>query len=400
MPETSVAEAPLTKISPALKSFMEIPEPEENEPEPETPAAKPAVPETPPAAKVEEPAAEPVKDALRARLAPDLPTAAEPQTPEPTPAEQKPFVTQEMLDAEKDPKRRESLRKMGEQVDQYKKEAEQLRRQIATPAEDTGTKELLAKIQKERDELLEKVTRLDLTQHPQFQQQYIAPREKAFQDASQIVRDSGGDPTAVARAMGLTGKPRLDALEEIADGIENKMARGRFERAVETIDEKTREINEKLRNAKQTSEELRRQDTISREEQLQQESKQWKGLLSAAHRNLLENHKLEPLQKVDKPGYEWWNEQADEILTVAEDILLKATPEKAATAAVLAGSADAFRKMWLAEKAARIALDKEVAELRGAEPSLTRERPQPKPAAGENREVSDILADLRAGKFK
>lgn len=401
MPETSLAEpppAPPTKetINPRLAALFDV-KPVESEESPN--GTEPTAVTPPPAAA---PVAEPAKpeatttDALRSKLAPDFPAVTvEPEKP----AVETPTVTPEMLAAETDPKRKESLRKMGEQIDRFKKENEELRQKTAAPAEDAGVKALLEQVTKERDDLLARVERVSLLDSPKFQADHIIPRQKTFDSLVGLVKEYGSDAGTLQRAMGLQGKGRIEALDAIREELPSAMLQSRFDRLVEDIENRTTTINEALRNSKQTAEELRRQETLSREERLQQEHKQWKGLLDAAHRNLLENHKLEPLQKVDRPGYEWWNTQADEILSIAEDILLKATPEKAATAAVLAGSADAFRKMWLAERAAREAGDKELAELRGADPSLSSERPAPK-VEGETTDSSSIVARLRAGDYK
>lgn len=398
MPETASAEPPPAPpptretINPKLAALFDVKPVETESPNGDTPP--PPTEDKPPV----EPVTEPEKpasttDALRSKLAPDFPAVtAEPEKP----AAETPTVTPEMLAAETDPKRKESLRKMGEQIDHFKRENEELRRK---PAEDPDSKTVIEALRKENEELLARVERTNLLDSPKFQAEHIIPRQKAFDSLAALVKEYNSDAGTLQRAMGLQGKSKIEALDAIREELPSPMLQSRFDRLVEDIESRTATINEALRNSKQTVEEMRRQETLSREERLQQESKQWKGLLDAAHRNLLENHKLEPLQKVDRPGYEWWNQQADEILNIAEDILLKATPEKAATAAVLAGSADAFRKMWLAERAAREAGDKELAELRGAEPSLSSERPVPK-VEGDPTDSSSIIAGLRSGAYK
>lgn len=400
MPETSLAEPPppptRETVNPKLAALFDV-KPVESEESPN--GTEPTV--TQASAATVAPAPEPAKpestttDALRSKLAPDFPAVtAEPEKP----AVETPTVTPEMLAAENDPKRRESLRKMGEQIDSYKKQVEELQRRPAA-TDDAGVKAVLEQVTKERDELLGRIERVNLLESPKFQAEHIIPRQKAFDTLAGLVKEYGSDVGTLQRAIGMQGKSKIEALDAIREELPSPMLQSRFDRLVEDIENRTTAINEALRNSKQTAEEMKRQDTLSREERLQQEQKQWEGLLDAAHRNLLENHKLEPLQKVDKAGYEWWNQQADEIRLIAKDILLNATPEKAATAAVLAGSADAFRKMWLAERAARGAGDKELAELRGADPSLSSERPAPK-VEGDPTDSSSILAGLRAGVYK
>lgn len=402
MPETSLAEPPPAPpptretINPKLAALFDV-QPVESEESPNG-----AEPTPPPATEPKvEPVAEPAKpasttDALRNRLAPDFPSVAEPEKKtEPEP----PTVTPEMLAAETDPKRKESLRKMGEQMDRFKKENEELRQKTATPVEDPGIKTLLEQVMKERDELLERVERVSLLDSPKFQADHIVPRQRAFDSLAGLVKEYGSDVGTLQRAMGMQGKGRIEALDDIRAELPSDMLKSRFDRLVDDIENRTTTINEALRNSKQTAEEMRRQETLSREERLQQESKQWKGLLSATRRDLVDNLKFEPLIKIGKPGFEDWDKQADEIDEVALDVLLKATPEKSAYAAYLAAACGPFQNMWRNERAARLAVEKELAELKGADPSLSSERPAPK-VEGEPTDSSSIIAGLRAGAYK
>jgi hypothetical protein len=246
---------------------------------------------------------------------------------------------------------------------------------------------------------LARLERYDLQAHPAFQEKYLKPRQQKFDDAYNLVKEAGGNPEELRRAMSLVGESRIEALEGIAESIPHQMMKGRFERLIEGIDADSRVINEKLANHRQTIQEEEKNETIRRHETNEKMAKEWKSLLGAARTDLMENVKLEALVKVDRPGFEWWNNQIDEDDAVAEEILLKSTPQKAAVAAVLASKCGTYRSMWQAERELTKAQAKEIAELKGAEPTLTRERIAAK-AEGDGVAPDDIISRLRAGGYK
>lgn len=399
MPELAEAPTPET-INPSLKALFDIKvaEPEETDDFPEKTEdpphpAKPTEKETPVAAPIEEKK----PDALTSRLAPDF--AAE--------VEEKPAaevstdieITEEMIAEEKNPKKQANLRELGKALEQYKKENRDLKSRPAVAPEETESKTLLETVTRERDDLLARVERANLLESPKFQRDYLEPRAKEFSNAQGIVKDAGADPAMLTRAISLTGKGRIEALDEIREAIPSDMMKGRFDRLIESIDNRTVEINERLANAKTAAQEQAKQETIQRHETSEKMTKELKSLLGAARSDLLENVKLETLQKVGKPGFEWWDEQVDEIDQVAEEILLKSTPQKAAVAAYLAASAGALRSMFQAERESNKAKDREIAELKGATPRLEADRSRPKPEK-DGIEPDDITARLREGFYK
>lgn len=391
--ETNPSLAALFKTKPVAPEESDIPGVDEPTPLPVSPAKEPA-----PAKEPEKPA-EPAKDSLRSRLAPDFDAPTEPKKSD-APTEPIIEVTPEMIAAEKDPKRKASLNALGKQLSEYKRQVEELtNRTAAAPEEIVSIRTRNEELTKQNEELIARVERANLLDSPRFQSDHLIPRQRSYESLAGMVKESGGDPSELQRAIAMNGKERIEALDNIREDLSSPMLQSKFDRLIEDIDQRTQTINEALRNSKKTAEEQRRQDLLTREEQLQQEAKQWEGLLAAAERNLRDNHKLEAIQPVDRPGYEWWNDQIVEIRATARDILINATPEKAATAAVLAGTADAFRKMWLAEKAARIALDEQLAERDGVQPRLRSER-EKSSTTTEPTTTSTILGALNDGKYK
>lgn len=393
-PETAEAPAKLKALFQIPSDLVEAPEPEAvPDAEPTKPPVKPPVePETP----VATPAAEPKKSDLVSRLAPDF--AALETKPE-SPAEPPLKITDEMIAAAKTPKAQADMRKFRESYESLEKQVAELKARPAAPAEDTETKTLLEMTKKERDELLARLERYDLQATPAFQEKYMKPRQQKFNDAYNLLKEAGANPDALAGAMSMAGPARIEALEEIAESIPHKMVRGRFERLVEAIDADSRVINEKLADAKRSAEEQSKNELIRRHETNQKLEQELKSLLGAARTDLLENLKLETLVKTGKPEFEWWDKQVDEVDRVAEEILLKGTPQDSAIAAYLGASAGVFRNMYHAERKARLALELENRELKDAEPNLTQDRRPPK-VEGDGVEPVDILGRLHSGIYK
>jgi FtsZ-binding cell division protein ZapB len=411
MPELADAPAPTKdQVNPGLRALFDIETPTDypvsttEEDGTETTVGKtkreePAPAPTPAPEPEPKPEPKPAEDALKLRLAPDF--AAKDTTPAP-PTEPPIKITDEMIAEAKTPKAQADMRKFRDSYDTLQKEVETLRSRTAAPPEDAvATKMLLETVTKERDELLSKVERANLFDSPKFQQEHLLPRQKQFDRLQGIVKDGGADPAALQRAIAMpAGKGRIAALDEIREELSSPTLQGQFDRLVEDIDAKTETINEKVRNARQTAEELKRTETVQTHEQRIAMQKQFEALLGSAITDLKDNVGLEVLHKTGKPEFQWYDDQADEIMSVAKEILLDATPEKAAIASVLAASAGPYRTMWQAERKARMAVEAENRELKGADPSLTAERKTSTVPDADAGDADKILEKLRSGGYR
>lgn len=400
MPAADLSEPPSTAEPPeSLKAIFQIssdlvetPEPEVI-PEPEKPPVKPPVEsEKPPTVPTEDTK----KNDLTSRLAPDFATLEKkPDVPVEPPVK----ITDEMIAAAKTPKAQADMRKFRESYEKLEKELGELKSRPAAP-EDTETKMLYEAVKKERDELLERVERANLYESPKFQQEHLAPRQKSFDRLYNIVKESGADPASLQRALSMApGKTRVDALDEIRAEIGSEMLKGQFDRLVEDIDSRTAEINEKVRNAKQTAQELKHAEALTREQQNAQITKEFETFLAAARRDSAQNIMPELFTKVDDPDLAWWNETIDRDDKVAKEALFEITPQKAAYAAVFASKLGTVLEMWRNERKAREAVEKENRELKGADATLTADRRAPK-VEGDGIDTTDILARLHSGAYK
>lgn len=409
MPELADPPAPTREtVNPGLRALFDVEPPADypvtttDDKGTDTVPAKPPekkeepTPPAPPEKKAETPP-EKATDALKLRLAPDF---ADEEKKADTPPKPPIKITDEMIESAKTPKAQADMRKFRESYEALEKEVTTLRARPAAPAENPETKTLLETVTKERDDLLARVERTNLLDSPKFQKEHLQPRQKAFDKLQGIVKEGGADPAAIQRAISMApGKLRIEALDAIREEIGSEMLKGQFDRLVEDIDSKTVEINEKLRNAKVTAEELKRNETVQTHEQRVAQQKQLEGLLGAAMDNLENDFGLEVLKKTGKPEFAWHDGKVDEIKKVAREVYLESTPEKAAMASALAASCGTYRDWWQAERNANKALRDEIAELKGAEPTLSADRRAEK-VATDGVEPDDITARLRAGFYK
>lgn len=393
MPEAAIAEPVMTEEShknlksvfdDALNDAPAPPAPPASEQElhdAELPSLDKVIDPAPPAKEpvvVEEKKPDDTKSDIQRRLAPDFTKVAETTTPEAVTAERAEYLKEldTMIEGAKSVKHKGDLTKFRDKLEGLEKEVTTLKAKPAPVTADDGTsKVVIERLEKELADRDERIGRLDLTQRPQFQRDFLVPRQKAFDAARAIVKEAGTDPVALERAMTLTGKARTDALEELAESIPGTMMRSRFDRYIEEVDKKTADINEAIKNHREKNADYQRQETIDKEQNIQKVTGELKTLLAAAHRELAEETKLEVLQKVsDDKNFGWWNKQADEIKEIAEEILLKSTPEKAAIAAHLAASCGPYRELWKETQKALEHAERRLAEREDADPQLGQHR--------------------------
>lgn len=336
-------------------------------------------------AKTETPKVEPEKDPIQSRLAPDVAPAKKEEPKEP---EVK--ITDEMIAAEKSPKKQADMRKFRDALEHYKGEVARLKTAPAPKTEDPGAQAIIEQQKTQIEQLSQIVQRSELKAHPRFQQRFVLPRTQNLTEAQGIIKDMGGDPDALEHALSLRGKAKVAALEDIFQGVESTVLRDKLGRLVDGIESIDREMETVLKDSKGTAEQLARQDKIAHHEQLMQQEQQLKSLLGAARKDLADNLGLEVLKKTGKPEFKWWDDQVDEIDATAHSILFEGTPDKMAFAAVLAASAGPLRAAWQAERKARMALEERLAAFEEAEPELRDKAAKAKDGAIEIPEDADM----------
>jgi hypothetical protein len=318
----------------------------------------------------EKPPTKTAEDSLLDRLAPDFTEKAEEKTEDIKPDEG--LFTEDQIKGEKSTKKQGDMRKFDTMYRERGRKIAELEAKLQQQGQPNAEAETrIAALTKELQDRDARLERVDLQSSPKFQAELIQPRLKMFNDATDIVKEYGVDVSKLQSALRMKpGKERAAIMDEIREEISSPTMQQKLDRLVDGIDEKTIQINERLQNARQSTEEERRQQTIEREKEFQRAEVEVKGMLSAARRELLEKHGVECFQRVDKPGYEWWNSQIEDAERAAETIMLKATPQSSAMAANLAASFGMMRNMFRSERKARLASEARLKELEGAKGDL------------------------------
>lgn len=132
---------------------------------------------------------------------------------------------------------------------------------------------------KERDELKGRITDLEkkeqewnevrsvseLERRPDYQRDFIKPREEAAKQLSELAGYAEIKPEELKAAVAKTGKARFDALEEVLAGVSGSL-RGRIERIVDRLDELDTAAGVARQNA---AEEIQRRETQTQQQQRQ-----------------------------------------------------------------------------------------------------------------------------------
>jgi hypothetical protein len=407
MPETIDAPPQTEGLNPDLQALLDRVMPKDDgsglpdEPKVE-PAAKPTAPEPKvenAAVKIEVPKAEKSKaDDFQSRLAPDL-TKTE---PEPAPAAVE-IDWPEELPGNPTKKAQSDYKKWRGDYETALRKIQTLETaKPAAKAEDSGSQAIIDQQKQQIAEMSTRLERQDVRSHPRFQQAFVIPRNQMMLQAQEIVKEMGGDPDALEKAMSLSGRNKVAALDEIVAGVDSTVQRDKLGRLLDAIESKDREMENVLKDSKGAAERLSQQEKIDRHQMIEQQTQQLKTMLGAARKDLADNLKLEVLHKVNKPDFKWWDDQVDEIDATAHSILFEGTPDKMAVAAILAASAGPLRSMWQAERKARMVAEERLAAIEEVEPKLGA-RPKPKEKDdGDVPEDADfataVISKLRARK--
>lgn len=359
----------------------------------ETPTEATEAVEAKPEKVVEEKKPEPAKDkkpSLLDRLAPDITEK---------PAETAPVVDEipEESPHAKTEKAREDHRKWRKTHVALQEEVKSLRAKVASPAVDTGALAQIEQLTKEKQALAERLERTDLMSSPKFQNEFILPRNKMFEDAQGLLKDAGVDPALLSQALGMNGRARITAMDSILEEIPSQMLKDRFGRLIDGLDAKNRDINEQLKNAHTNLEQMTREEKAAEHAKFLGMEKQILAGLEQCGRDLADKMGIELLHKTGQKNYEWWDKQKDEIDSLAREIATKSTPDKIPIISYYAAMFGPQREMWKSERARAEAAEAENRELKGVEPTLGEDKRASKEIPDDADFKSVILGKLRAG---
>lgn len=331
------------------------------------PAAPAAVTPAPPV----EPAPAESKSAIPSFLRP---------TPEPAPADSaEPAATDfpaEPPPEIKDEKAKANWRELRSKYETRGKEIEGLQSKLgeiekAGHKPDQASIERLSQLEKQNQQLLAVTERLSIEHHPKFVNEISRPLHNTTAQAKQILKDAGGNPEELDVALGLEGKAHYDALAQLYSEIPEsaKMELGSLVAAIKGYEKRKSQV---LANAGEVAKNLRQQDMAAQQHNLETQQNEMLQTLQGVTQELRDVHKLEVLQRSNNPEDAWWNEQADQIEKVAEDLLVRNTDmRKFAATCLLGASADVYRNMFNKANETVIQLQKDLAAIRKSEPNLS-----------------------------
>jgi len=213
------------------------------------------------------------------------------------------------------------------------------------------------------------VERANIELHPAFQAQFIQPRQQMVAEGREALETAGADPAMLERAMSLTGKARIEALDEIFETVTSPTLRAKLEQVAWHIDSIDKQKAQVLADLPKAHERLQQEERIRNQQQMEQQEKHFLAVLDDSVGKLAETFPL--LREI--PGNDEWNATRQREIQSARELLTRTTdPAQLAAAAVMATQAPRLQQWALNERKLRLAAEKELAELRGAEPSLGR----------------------------
>lgn len=259
-------------------------------------------------------------------------------------------------------------KKWRENYKTLKTELQTLRDKPSLNAEQLTRMETLENQNKQMQEVL---TRVGVEQSVEFQNNILRPLHQAWGEAVRIVHDAGADPQALAKAMALNGKAQFEALDELFQEMPES-AKLEAHDALRTYRRFEDARRAAIANAPAALEGIRKRESERQFQQLKVQREEMTNLFDTAVQKLRDEAKLEVFMKTDSKDGQWWNEQADRLISQARSLYLENTDlGKVAMACVLAPTADVYRKLFIQSQKKVSQLQKVINDRLGSEPNLS-----------------------------
>ena len=303
------------------------------------------------------------------------------KAPEPTPAEDWPEELPTFKSSDEAKARYKNWR---QSYDRLKEENKKLSTR-PQPVDDQKVKFL----EQQNQEMAKALSRFGVENNQEFQQQVLRPLHAHWNEAARIVKDAGGDPQLLANAMQMTGKAQFEALDELFQDMPES-AKAEAHDALRNYRRFENIRRQALSNAPQTFEVLQRKELERQYATVSQQREEMKNIFENQLRRIRDEAKLEIFQTTSDPEAKWWNDQAKAIEDNSRKLYLENTDmDKMAVACILAPAVDAYRQLWLGERARRAKAESSLKEKFGAEPSLS-ESPGPHKPQAETQFQEDL----------
>ncbi len=311
---------------------------------------------------------------------PDLPTPpVEPPPVQPKKETTKPVIPDSLikkevvaepakseLDSIPEPKgeaEKKNFTALREKAKAFETKATELEKKIAdfeAKGKDTeGLQAKLSELEKTNAEYLEIVTRSNVENHPDFKKQFVEGRQNLVKRAQSIIEESGGDKDAIATALNLRGKARVDALREAAADLDG-FQHGRLGKVIDELSTLDEQADAKIAESRKTWEEMQTHDKETATKQQQDFAHKVQTTFDTTAKKL--SAELEVLAHVD--GNDEWNKQADAILKDARAFVEtnKDLPTSMEVA-ILGKAAPIYREAFLNERAVTEKQAKQIADM-------------------------------------
>lgn len=263
---------------------------------------------------------------------------------------------------------KERYKRWREAHNNQKNELKKLRER---PVQDEATLSKIQTLEQQNKEMGEILSRMGVETHAEFQNNIIRPLSYAWNEAARIVKDAGGDPNDLAKALALTGKAQFEAIDQIFEGMPES-AKLEAHQHISQYRKYNEARLKALQDAPKTMAELHKKDLQRQNQILETQRKEMQNAFDDALRVLRDEAKVEVLQRSSDPEAKWWSEQAESIESNARDLAFKNTDiKKAMMASIMASMVDPYRKLWLSEREAHNKTKALVKEKFAAEPSLS-----------------------------
>lgn len=262
-----------------------------------------------------------------------------------------------------DEKAKSGFKALREKAKGYEAKANELEKKIAEfeakGKDSEGLQAKLADLEKKNAEYLEIVTRSNVENHPEFQKQFVEGRQNLIKRAQAIVEESGGDKNAIATALNLRGKPRVDALREAVGELDG-FQQGRLGKVIGELSELDEQSDAKIAESRKTWEAFQASDKEKSAKQQQEFAHNVQTSFESTAKRL--GSELEVLARIE--GNDAWNQQGEKIIKDARAFFEtnKDLPT-AAEVAIMAKAAPVYRDAFLAERKQNEENTKRIAEM-------------------------------------
>lgn len=294
-------------------------------------------------------------------------------------------------------KARESFEKLTGVAHTLERKAESLEKSLAEEkklreAGDPNAAAKIRELESKLQELSPLVEQTNLQRHPNFIATFTQPRAKLLEMAQQTVKEYGGDPVVLEKALAMTGKAMSEALDEIYAEVTSTSEREELAGMVRNIKSLDRGAAEAIQNAKLHNEKLAEHERLQNFQTHEKRVENVKGNLALAEKFLRDEHNFEILKDTSDPELK---KTQDQIRSTAERLMLQTEdPAELSAAAYMAASCGVYRNIAKGQLEKIKSLEARLKDYEESEPILNGDRPNSSKTDDEHDDQEDFVGNL------